>query len=143
MQFQGYAVELKLEVNANALPRGAAYPMAFSIGFVIFYELLGPFFEANTHTYIIIYVCIYIYMYVYTHIYIYTRIHSHVVFHTWTNAIAIGTKSIMVKLGVSLPEFVPELVFTLMLPVHTGWGPQDDSKALGSWSSCPAVAYAI
>ena len=75
MQFQGYAVELKLEVNANALPRGAAYPMAFSIGFAIFYELLGPFFEANTHTYIIIYVCIYICTHTYIlYIYIYAYI---------------------------------------------------------------------
>jgi hypothetical protein len=118
-------------------------PWRLALDLRFFMNCWVPFLK-QTHTHIHNYICMYIYIYVHTHIYIiYIRIHSHVVFHTSTNAIAIGTKSIMVKLGVSLPEFVPELVFTLMLPVHTGWGPQDDSKALGSWSSCPAVAYAI
>eukprot|EP00435_Cladocopium_sp_Y103_P030101 s3252_g7.t1 len=47
-----------------------------------------------------------------------------------------GTRSVMVKLGVHLrPKPAPLRVFTLMLPVHTYRGPQDDSKALGSWIS--------
>ena len=74
MQFQGYAVELKLEVNANALPRGAAYPMTFSIGFMFFLMNCWVPFEAHTHIHIYMYICIYIYMYTHTHIYIYINI---------------------------------------------------------------------